>query len=346
VAISNIDIEAGGASIKGSARLSNEGAFAGAKLTQVRLSPGDEMKVDISASDSLMKITARGAVVDVRPLLKAVLDHQPAASPGRDIDLDFKIASATGANKRTMTQVEVLGSRRNGELQHVEGKGHLGASTVTLSRQAGTTHIVGSDAGALIKFFDLYGHLEGGTLDLVMHDVADGQAGFASVKDFVLQNEPALRQLVAAGQVSDNAQKPGRAAPVDPDAAPFEKMTAQFVRTSGRIDLREAVIYNRQMGLTTQGFIDYGRDRLDLNGTYVPAYQVNSAITHIPVLGTLLGGGEHEGMFGVNYRITGAASAPTLNVNPLSAMTPGFLRKIFGALDGTSPMPQTAPAAQ
>jgi Protein of unknown function/AsmA-like C-terminal region len=345
VAIGDIDIEAGGASIKGSARLSNDGAFAGARLTQVRLSPGDDMKVDISGSESLMKIAVRGAVVDVRPLLKGVLDYRSGASPGRDIDLDVKIASAIGANKRTMTQVEVVGSRRNGELQHVEGKGHLGASTATLSREAGTTHIVGSDAGALIKFFDLYGHLEGGTLDLVMHDVADGQGGFASVKDFVLQNEPALRQLVAAGQASDTAQTPDRSPPVDPDSARFERMTAQFVRTSGRIDLREAVIYNRQIGLTTNGFIDYAHDRLDLNGAYIPAYQVNSAITHIPVLGALLGGGAHEGMFGVNYRITGAASAPTLNVNPLSAMTPGFLRKIMGAIDGTTPPPQNAPAA-
>jgi hypothetical protein len=26
-----------------------------------------------------------------------------------------------------------------------------------------------------------------------------------------------------------------------------------------------------------------------------------------------------------------------LSVNPFSAMTPGFLRKIFGAIDGTTP---------
>jgi hypothetical protein len=33
----------------------------------------------------------------------------------------------------------------------------------------------------------------------------------------------------------------------------------------------------------------------------------------------------------VNYGVTGAMSSPTLNVNPLSAIAPGFLRKIFGA---------------
>lgn len=124
---------------------------------------------------------------------------------------------------------------------------------------------------------------------------------------------------------------------VDPDAAHFDKMSASFSRTAGRLELREAVVFNSHMGLTTQGFIDYGRDRVDLNGTFVPAYQVNSLVTHIPVVGTLLGGGRHEGIFGVNYRIVGPASGPTLNVNPLSAMTPGFLRKVFGVVDGTTP---------
>src|ERR1700722_8536804 len=97
------------------------------------------------------------------------------------------------------------------------------------------------------------------------------------------------------------------------------------------------------MSVTTWGFIDYSRDRVDLSGTFVPAYQVNSLVTHIPVFGMILGGGAHEGMFGVNYRITGPASAPTLAVNPLSAMTPGFLRKIFGAIDGTAQPIEQAP---
>jgi Protein of unknown function/AsmA-like C-terminal region len=345
LAIGAIDIEAGAASIKGAAQLSSDGGLVSAKFTQVRLSPGDDMKVDIAATDALLKVTAHGATIDARPLVKAAIDRKPTGSLGRDIDLDFKVASAIGANKRTMTQVEVSSSRRGGELQHVKARAHLGSSNVTLTRDGGTTRIATGDAGALVKFFDLYSHLEGGTLDLVMHDVADGQAGAANVKDFVLRNEPAVRQLVAAGQAPDKKQG-ADAAPVDPDAAPFDKMTAEFVRTTGRIDLREAVIYNRQMGLTTQGFLDYGHDRIDLNGTFVPAYQVNSAVTHIPVLGALLGGGTHEGLFGVNYRIVGPASAPVLNVNPLSAMAPGFLRKIFGAIDGTSPPLQNIPAAQ
>jgi hypothetical protein len=53
----------------------------------------------------------------------------------------------------------------------------------------------------------------------------------------------------------------------------------------------------------------------------------------LPVVGLFMGG-SNEGLFGVNYGITGSMSSPTLNVNPLSAIAPGFLRKIFGAGGG------------
>ena len=35
----------------------------------------------------------------------------------------------------------------------------------------------------------------------------------------------------------------------------------------------------------------YSGDRVDLSGTFVPAYQVNNLITHVPFVGMILGGG-------------------------------------------------------
>ncbi|MGH6853764.1 MAG: hypothetical protein ACREDJ_11350, partial [Methylocella sp.] len=60
----------------------------------------------------------------------------------------------------------------------------------------------------------------------------------------------------------------------------------------------------------------------------------------LPVVGLILGGGSNEGLIGVNYRITGLASAPTLNINPLSAIAPGIFRQIFGVSDFDPMRPQ------
>ncbi|MGO4869001.1 MAG: DUF3971 domain-containing protein [Roseiarcus sp.] len=340
VAVNAIAVDAGSVAIRGTAELAADGAFKSAKLTQLRLSPADELKADIQNGETAVKATVRGAALDARGLVKGFLGAGgPSSGGGKDIDLDVKIANVIGANSQSLGQFELIGAWRGGAMRTMQAKARIGEGALTAQQdESGRLHAHATDAGALIKFFDFYGRMEGGTLDLAMQDAEDGSRGSANVTNFVLRNEPALRQLVAAGQAPVGGRIRMEQAPiVNPDTARFEKMSASFTRATGRLDLREAVIFNSQMGLTTQGFIDYGRDRVDLNGTFVPAYQVNSLVTHIPVVGTLLGGGTHEGIFGVNYRIVGPASGPTLNVNPLSAMTPGFLRKVFGAIDGTTP---------
>ena len=331
LALNNIVFDGAGASIKGSAQLSNDGVLVAAKLPQVRLSPGDDLKADVAPGDSGPKITVRGASLDARPILKGLFAAGPPTG-AKDFDLDLKVASVSGANKQALSQVDLALSRRDGQTQQLSLNAVLGVGAlVAHSGEGGSIRVQGADAGALLKFLDFYARMEKGAFDLSMHSDEGQQDGEVTVKDFVLRNEPALRQLVAAGQPN------GADDSIDANAAPFQKLTAAFTRTTGRVDLRDSVIYDRQMGLTAKGYIDYAKDRVDISGTYVPAYQVNNLVTHIPVVGTLLGGGAHEGMFAVNYRITGPASAPTLAVNPLSAVTPGFLRKVFGAIDGTLP---------
>jgi Protein of unknown function/AsmA-like C-terminal region len=336
LALNNIVFDGAGASLKGSAQLSNDGSLVSAKLLQVRLSPGDDLKAEVAPGDSGLKITVRGASLDARPILKGLFAAGPP-SGAKDFDLDLKVASVAGANKQALSQVDLGLSRRDGQTQQFRLNAVLGGGALTArSGEGGSIRVQGADAGALLKFLDFYTRMEKGALDLSMHSNEGQQEGEVAVKDFILRNEPALRQLVAAGQPN------GAEGSIDADVAPFQKLTAAFTRTTGRVDLRDSVIYDQQMGLTAKGFIDYAKDRVDISGTYVPAYQVNNLVTHIPVVGTLLGGGAHEGMFAVNYRITGPASAPTLAVNPLSAVTPGILRKMFGAIDGTLPSAEDA----
>ncbi len=338
VAINAIAVDAGSIAIRGTAVLATDGALKSAKLTQVRLSPADELKVDIENEASAAKATVRGAVLDARSLVKGFFSAGGPPGGGKDLDLDVKIASVIGANSQALGQFELTGAWRGGAMKSMQAKARIGDGVLTAQKDGtGLLRAHATDAGALSKFLDLYSRMEGGTLDLSLQDADEGNRGNAIVTNFVLRDEPALRRLAAEGQAPVDGLV-DRGPIVDAADVHFDKMSASFSRSVGRLDLREAVIFNSQMGLTTQGFIDYGRDRVDLNGTFVPAYQVNSLVTHIPVVGMLLGGGSHEGIFAVNYRIVGPASGPTLNVNPLSAMTPGFLRKVFGAVDGTTPL--------
>jgi AsmA-like C-terminal region len=103
------------------------------------------------------------------------------------------------------------------------------------------------------------------------------------------------------------------------------------------------VIWGTEIGATVEGSVDFARDYVNLKGTFVPAYALNNMFPNIPLIGPLLGGGTNEGLFAVNYRVSGAASAPVVSVNLLSAIAPGFLRQIFGAIENPNPMPNAAP---
>jgi len=65
-----------------------------------------------------------------------------------------------------------------------------------------------------------------------------------------------------------------------------------------------------------------------LRGTLIPLYGANNLLGQLPIVGLFLGG-EKEGLVGVTYEVVGKPAGPVLHVNPLSALAPGLLRKVF-----------------
>ncbi len=331
--LSNVAIDLGVPMMRGSAQAGADGAIESATITQARIAPGDDFRADVVNSQSLLKISVRGTTLDGRVFVKSLFDGTPSGQPpAKDLDLDINVTNVIGANKQVINGMELTAFRRGGEMRLGSLRGRIGRGAVTATGNGGEMRLTTTDAGALVRFADLYSRLEGGDLDLVLRSRGDISAGNAVLTDFVLRDEPAFRQLVSAGRprASEDA-----AAAVDPSLVRFQRMTASFERSPGRLKIQDAVIYNPTMGLTTQGLIDFEHNQIDVSGSFVPAYQVNTMLTKIPLVGVLLSGGQNDGVFGVSYRVHGPMSGPTLTVNPLSAIAPGILRRILGAIDGT-----------
>ena len=81
------------------------------------------------------------------------------------------------------------------------------------------------------------------------------------------------------------------------------------------------------IGLTFDGRIDTAENILDINGTAAPISGLNSAIGKIPVIGDILTGG--GALVAATYSIKGDTSDPQVNVNPLSVLAPGIIRKLL-----------------
>ena len=86
-----------------------------------------------------------------------------------------------------------------------------------------------------------------------------------------------------------------------------------------------------------------------MRGTLVPLYGPNNLLGQLPLVGLFLGG-EKEGLLGITYEVVGRPGNPVLHINPISALAPGLLRKVFefpannnGSADEIAPVP-AAPA--
>jgi len=142
------------------------------------------------------------------------------------------------------------------------------------------------------------------------------QLGAMNVRNFSVHDESQLERAVANGsQLPRNNMD-------------FSGMKIDFARTPGRIALRDGVVRGPVLGGTIDGFIDYTRDEVHLRGTLIPLYGANNLLGQLPVVGLFLGG-EKEGLVGVTYEVVGKPGTPVLHVNPLSALAPGLLRKVF-----------------
>ena len=349
--LDNLAFDGNEASVKGSIDLDRDGDFAAARLAQVKLSPGDDMRVDAQQSGDTLKVVAHAANLDARPFLKWM---SAPRSPGGEtaakgaLDLDLRAAILTGQNSQAVTGAELHLLRRGKEVKRVTLAGRLGRQPLTIATaqidSAPHFLIHAGDAGATLLFMDLYKRMAGGRLDANLVMLGPRLDGYAAVHDFTLRDDPAVRKLAVEG-LSNQRRDDANAADlpsIDPSAMTFRKLEASFSKTGSIVEVRDGSMFGPALGATVSGTVDFSRDQVNLGGTFVPLFGVNNLFSQLPVLGPLLGGGRHEGLLGLNYKITGSAANPVLNVNPLSVLAPGFLRQIFGAIDGSA---QRAPTA-
>jgi hypothetical protein len=183
------------------------------------------------------------------------------------------------------------------------------------------------DLGALLRATNITDTVVGGHLQVTGHSAGPTPAhpivARVQARNFRMVRAPALAKLLTVASFT------GVLNLLRGQGIPFQGMDGEFVLDDGVATTDLMRIYGASLGITARGQIDFDRNAIDLTGVVVPAYSINNFLSRIPLLGTLLTGGEGEGLFAVIYSVQGAVDDPEVSVNPLSALTPGFLRNIF-----------------
>lgn len=335
--LEDITLEGGGLTVKGMLEVDASGVPIQANLPTFHMAETDKASVKLDrAGDGTLRVQMRGDLIDGRGLVRSLFAGPTESrnrAKSRDVELDLKLGTVVGNAGETMRALDVRLSRKGGTIRAFNLSGRVGreASVTGDLRGEGKKAILffeGEDAGALARFLDIYGRVEGGTFWLVIDAPTSDekpQDGILSIREFSVRGEQAIERALRnapEGAVDRTARQQAT-------LTPFTKTRIDFTRTPARLDIREGVIWGPSIGATMEGQLDYTRDEVKVRGTLVPAYGLNNLFARIPLLGAILGGGEYEGLFGLTYEVSGASKNPTLRINPISAVAPGFLRKIF-----------------
>ena len=334
------DFELGGKSfaIDGSVVLSG-GSLTSAAFGRVQLNRGDDVAVSVrrSAGNYAVKIT--GDSLDARPLIKQFMSDADTATRGTSgeaISVSATVKTLTGFNDERLSNLvldySAAGSRVNGlKVSAAAGSGAAISITDASGADGRALNMRSADAGAILRFLDIYPHMRGGAIALALTGGRSGALrGSVDARNFLIVDEPKLASIVSTPPAGDNRSlNQAVKADIDASRVQFERGYAEIEKGTGYLKLAKGVLRGPLIGTTFQGTLYDANDRMDMTGTFMPAYGINRIFGELPLVGALLGNGRDGGLIGVTYRLKGDVAKPDLHINPLSAIAPGIFRSIF-----------------
>ncbi len=337
VGIEDIKLEGPGAQMAGRAE------FAAGKLSVLRIAravlgknslqgevrfparPGDPWRVVLSGAqiDLTEKLTPSGPSKPKQPEVK-----------GDPWTLEARFEKALLAHGRPLGPVTALVTSDGLVMREAHfATGGREQARFDIVTQGGVRQVsaTSQDAGVLLNALGVIESMQGGRLNLTgrYDDTKPDRplTGTARIEEFRVRNAPALAQLLKAMTlygVLELAQGSGLS---------FTQLVAPFSYTSDLLVLEDARAFSPSLGLTAKGRVDLDKDEIDLQGTVVPAYFFNTLLGNIPLIGRLFSPEQGGGLFAATYSMRGKTDDPKVGVNPLAALTPGFLRGMFGIFD-------------
>lgn len=232
--------------------------------------------------------------------------------------------SARVINKVGIDEIHVVGNfKNNSSKSYSKERPYLKLDYVPRGNKEYLLQIDSNDAGSALKFLRLYDNLKGGTLTIEAKRGADKIIiGHAKARNFNLTKTGILVKLLTVASFS------GILDMLSGDGIAFTHFDAPFAYDGTKLTLNKAKASGNVLGLSGSG--DYNKDtkNVDFKGLIAPMYNINTMIGKIPLVGKLLSGKDGT-IFAVNYSISGSISDPTININPLSALSPNSIKELW-----------------
>jgi hypothetical protein len=336
--IDGITLDGDGVTLRASAQCSG-GTVTSLRLDRLALGRSDmagTVQLPAKPRAAPIAIDLSGSQIDMSARLAQHPPRQPnprgKPPPGPPWTLNARFARALMAKGHRFAPLTLAASNNGTVFSRLSVVGRAG-NNAPFSVQIAPDHgvrrltVSATDAGELLRALDVTNNMQGGRLSVTgTYDDAKSNhtlTGTAELYDFRIHQAPALGRLLQGmtlyGLV-DVMRGPGLA---------FAKLEVPFRLTDGKLELTDARAFSPSLGLTAKGQIDFNESQAYLQGTIVPAYFFNSLLGNVPLVGRLFSPERGGGVFAASYTLRGKLANPSVKVNPLTALTPGFLRGVF-----------------
>ncbi|MBL41110.1 MAG: hypothetical protein CMM49_00455 [Rhodospirillaceae bacterium] len=220
----------------------------------------------------------------------------------------------------------------------LNGEGYIIAKIISKNDNDKSFLLHTKNAGSMAKSTGFFDDAKGGNL-LVYAKINDSKTEPLLEGKIILENIRLIKVPLLA-RILSLASLTGIIEIFSGEGILFVKGDIPFNYKSGVLFLDDARVYGPSLGMRLDGNFNNKEDIIDVSGTIIPAYTINSILGQIPLLGSLLVGQKKEGVFAVSYQIKGNKNSPYVGINPLLSLSPGFIRDFFSVFKA-GPTPPT-----
>jgi uncharacterized protein YhdP len=301
------------------------------------------------SAEGAWRIEFGGLSYDASAIVK---DSSKPDDPAKDkpppLVIEAKVGRLVVGEKREARNVslQLSGDRLHWQMARMDGE-LIGGGRMSLRFGAAgggrPFNFTSDNFGAVVQLLGITDSIASGHVDVKGAAEDDGPRrtfrGHVEAADYRLVRAPAFAKLLSLASLTSLSSL------LAGEGLPFTRLGGDFASSEGKLELKDLHAYGGALGINVSGLVDLSNDTIDVQGTIVPAYTINSILGYVPLLGKLLLGGEGQGLFAANFRATGPIDDPRISVNPLSALAPGFLRRlfVFDAVDPGSGTPTNEP---
>ena len=335
VEITNFELNSKDLRLKGRAEIEPEhGQFINASVSSIQLGDNDVAVTYKRDAENNIVLDVSGKSLDLRPYIAQLQDADEGVLPPFILEANVDRLITRADQQITDARARVVNTTERLESALLSGTLISGSELRLVLEPDGAKRrlmVRSDDAGSVARAFNIYDDVLGGSLvlDATLHDDEPGAPviGNVLIKNYRVINAPTLAQILAIASFT------GIFEALEGDGIAFSTFYLPFSLVDGIVTVQGAQTAGLSIGVNASGKVNLENDKIDIRGTIVPAYAINSLLGNIPLIGDLLVGGEGEGVFAATFSVKGTTEEPTVSVNPLAALAPGFLRNLFSIFD-------------